>query len=570
MAEYLSPGVYVEEYDSTPRAIEGVGTSTAGFIGMTVKGPTVGAPSLCTSFADFQRQFGGHLSEYTHGPYRYLPASVEQFFANGGTRCFISRVVPENAAVAQAKAGPLTLRAANEGKWGNRILVSLTTVNRRKLQLIRKEGERIYVGKSLNGFAEGDLVEFAGELNRIQSIFENTVTFENEFEGDPVDAALVPKAVLYSVEMEMVIRYDSEVETYTGLNLVPNSVNNLEARLSASRLVAVEALEPVDEIINPVSALLGAGKLSGSIAFSGGSDGTMDAVNAGVYIGQDGGPGKRTGIQAFLENDLASIIAVPGITIPEVVVSLVAHCENEKNRFAVLDIPKELVKTGDIIEYRNMIDSTYAAMYHPWIQVFDPVTKKPGFIPPSGAVAGVYSRTDVARGVHKAPANEAVVCTGLSVNYNTGEQDILNPAGVNLIRALPGQGIRVWGARTASSNNSFKYVNVRRLFIYVEQSIKNATNWVVFEPNNSSLWARVQMAVSAFLENMFRAGMFSGETPAEAFFVDIGPNTMSRDDIMNGRLICEIGIAPSRPAEFVIFRVTQFTSEAGSAAAAAE
>ena len=570
MAEYLSPGVYVEEYDSTPRAIEGVGTSTAGFIGMTVKGPTVGAPSLCTSFADFQRQFGGHLSEYTHGPYRYLPASVEQFFANGGTRCFISRVVPENAAVAQAKAGPLTLRAANEGKWGNRILVSLTTVNRRKLQLIRKEGERIYVGKSLNGFAEGDLVEFAGELNRIQSIFENTVTFENEFEGDPVDAALVPKAVLYSVEMEMVIRYDSEVETYTGLNLVPNSVNNLEARLSASRLVAVEALEPVDEIINPVSALLGAGKLSGSIAFSGGSDGTMDAVNAGVYIGQDGGPGKRTGIQAFLENDLASIIAVPGITIPEVVVSLVAHCENEKNRFAVLDIPKELVKTGDIIEYRNMIDSTYAAMYHPWIQVFDPVTKKPGFIPPSGAVAGVYSRTDVARGVHKAPANEAVACTGLSVNYNTAEQDILNPAGVNLIRALPGQGIRVWGARTASSNNSFKYVNVRRLFIYVEQSIKNATNWVVFEPNNSSLWARVQMAVSAFLENMFRAGMLSGETPAEAFFVDIGPNTMSRDDIMNGRLICEIGIAPSRPAEFVIFRVTQFTSEAGSAAAAAE
>ena len=568
MAEYLSPGVYVEEYDSTPRAIEGVGTSTAGFIGMTVKGPTVGAPSLCTSFADFQRQFGGHLSEYTHGPYHYLPASVEQFFANGGTRCFISRVVPENAAVAQAKAGPLTLRAANEGKWGNRILVSLTTVNRRKLQLIRKEGERIYVGKSLNGFAEGDLVEFAGELNRIQSIFENTVTFENEFEGDPVDAALVPKAVLYSVEMEMVIRYDSEVETYTGLNLVPNSVNNLEARLSASRLVAVEALEPVDEIINPVSALLGAGKLSGSIAFSGGSDGTMDAVNAGVYIGQDGGPGKRTGIQAFLENDLASIIAVPGITIPEVVVSLVAHCENERNRFAVLDIPKELVKTGDIIEYRNMIDSTYAAMYHPWIQVFDPVTKKPGFIPPSGAVAGVYSRTDVARGVHKAPANEAVACTGLSVNYNTAEQDILNPAGVNLIRALPGQGIRVWGARTASSNNSFKYVNVRRLFIYVEQSIKNATNWVVFEPNNSSLWARVQMTVSSFLENMYRAGMLAGETPSEAFFVDIGPNTMSRDDIMNGRLICEIGIAPSRPAEFVIFRVTQFTAEAGGGEAA--
>ena len=332
------------------------------------------------------------------------------------------------------------------------------------------------------------------------------------------------------------------------------------------KLVTVDALEEVDGIVNPVSAIFGEGKLSGSIAFSGGSDGTMDAVNAGVYIGVDNGPGKRTGIQSFLENTVASIIAIPGVTIPEVIVSLVAHCENEKNRFAIIDIPQELVKTGDIIEYRNMIDSTYAAMYHPWIQVFDPVTKKPGFIPPSGAVAGVYSRTDVARGVHKAPANETVSCTGLSVNYNTGEQDILNPAGVNLIRALPGQGIRVWGARTASSNSSFKYVNVRRLFIYVEQSIKNATNWVVFEPNNSSLWARVQMTISAFLENLFRAGMLSGETPAEAFFVDIGPTTMSQDDILNGRLICEIGIAPSRPAEFVIFRVTQFTSEAGGSA----
>ena len=566
MAEYLSPGVYVEEYDSTPRAIEGVGTSTAGFIGMTVKGPTIGAPSLCTSFADFQRQFGGYLSEYSHGPYRYLPNAVEAFFQNGGTRCFVSRVIPENAKVAAAQQGPLSLRAANEGKWGNRILMSFTTVNRRKLQLIRKEGPAVYAAKTVAGFAEGDLVEFAGELNRISAIFENTVTFEQDFSGDPVDASLVPKAVVYSVEMDVTVRYEGDVETYSGVSMNATAPNYLGAKLAASKLVTVDALEEVDGIVNPVSAIFGEGKLSGSIAFSGGSDGTMDAVNAGVFIGVDNGPGKRTGIQSFLENTVASIIAIPGVTIPEVIVSLVAHCENEKNRFAIIDIPQELVKTGDIIEYRNMIDSTYAAMYHPWIQVFDPVTKKPGFIPPSGAVAGVYSRTDVARGVHKAPANETVSCTGLSVNYNTGEQDILNPAGVNLIRALPGQGIRVWGARTASSNSSFKYVNVRRLFIYVEQSIKNATNWVVFEPNNSSLWARVQMTISAFLENLFRAGMLSGETPAEAFFVDIGPTTMSQDDILNGRLICEIGIAPSRPAEFVIFRVTQFTSEAGGSA----
>ena len=566
MAEYLSPGVYVEEYESSPRAIEGIGTSTAGFIGMTVKGPTIGAPSLVTSFADFQRQFGGYLSEYSHGEYRYLPASVEQFFANGGTRCFISRVVPENAAVATAKAGILSLRAANEGKWGNRILVSFTTATKRKLQLIRKEGERVYVAKSVVGFAEGDLVEFAGELNRIEGIFENTITFAGEFGGDPVDPALVPKTLVYSVEMDVTVRYEGEVETYAGVNLQPNSADNLAARLADSKLVAVEALEITDDVVNPVSAILGEGKLAGSLAFAGGSDGTMDAVNAGVYIGIDNGPGKRTGIQSFVENNVASIIAVPGVTIPEVVVSLVSHCEREQNRFAILDGPMNLVKTGDVLEYRSMIDSSYAAMYHPWLQVYDPVTKKPGFVPPSGSVAGVFSRTDVSRGVHKAPANETVVCTGLSTNYTTGEQDILNPAGVNLIRALPGQGVRVWGARTASSDSNFKYVNVRRLFIYVEQSIRNATNWVVFEPNNSSLWARVQTTVSSFLENMFRAGMLSGETPSEAFFVDIGPNTMSRDDILNGRLICQIDIAPSRPAEFVIFRVTQYTSEAGQAA----
>lgn len=568
MAEYLSPGVYVEEYDSSPRSIEGVGTSTAAFVGMTVKGPTIGAPSLVTSFADFQRQFGGYLSEYSHGEYRYLPACVEQFFVNGGTRCYISRVIPENAAIATAKAGPLSLRAANEGKWGNRILVSFTTVNKRKMQMIRKEGERVYVAKTVAGFAEGDLVEFAGELNRIESIFENTITFANEFSGDIVDAALVPKALVYSVEMDVMVRYESDIETYSGVNLIPTSNRNLAAVLAGSNIIAVDDLVMDEAIVNPVSAILGEGKLSGSIAFAGGSDGTMDAVNAGVYIGIDNGPGKRTGIQAFLENNIASIIAVPGVTIPEVLVSLVTHCEREQNRFAVIDVPKELVKTNDILEYRSIIDSSYAAMYHPWLQVYDPVTKKPGFVPPSGAIAGVYSRTDITRGVHKAPANETVACTGLSVNYNAGEQDILNPAGVNLIRALPGQGIRVWGARTASSNTNFKYVNVRRLFIYIEQSIKNATNWVVFEPNNSSLWARVQITVSSFLENMFRAGMLSGESPAEAYFVDIGPNTMSRDDILNGRLICQIGIAPSRPAEFVIFRVTQFTAEAGGEAAA--
>ena len=209
-----------------------------------------------------------------------------------------------------------------------------------------------------------------------------------------------------------------------------------------------------------------------------------------------------------------------------------------------------------------MIDSTYAAMYHPWIQCFDRSTQRSGFFPPSGAVMGIYARTDIARGVHKAPANETVMCSDLSVNYTTGEQDILNPAGINLIRKLPGQGIRVWGARTAGSNSAFKYVNVRRLFIYVEESIRANTNWVVFEPNDATLWTRVRITISSFLETLWRGGMLAGASPEESYFVEIGASTMTTDDIKNGRLICNVGIAPSRPAEFVIFRVTQFTADA--------
>lgn len=202
-------------------------------------------------------------------------------------------------------------------------------------------------------------------------------------------------------------------------------------------------------------------------------------------------------------------------------------------------------------------------MYHPWIQQFDRLSKKNAYFPPSGAVMGVYARTDVGRGVHKAPANETVACTGLSVQFSKVEQDSLNPIGVNLIRNIPGSGIRIWGARTASNNSAFKYVNIRRLLIYVEESIKANTNWVVFEPNDQMLWERVSKSISLFLTQMWRNGMLAGGSEAESYFVDLGPSTMSPDDIRNGRLICNVGVAPVRPAEFIIFRVTQHTVEAG-------
>lgn len=561
MAEYFSPGVYVEEYDNSPRSIEGVGTSTAGFVGMAEKGPIEGEALLVTNFKDFTRQFGGFLSEFSFGQYRFLANSVEQFFINGGTRCYVSRVAPADAACATKTVGPLTVTAANPGKWGNRIQVTISSVNTRKLQLIAKSGDG-YIAKTTDGFREGDLVVVDGEYNRVTTIYDDSISFEKPFTKKVVDDKIIPQTLLYRVTISISVRYNDEVENYTGLTLNPMDPYYVMNKVAKSEMVKFE-LKQIDKIGNPVELIFGKGQTSAMITLEKGTDGNLSKVNAGTYIGVDNGPGKRTGIQSFVENNIVSMMAIPGITDPEVQMALVNHCELLKSRFAILDMPEEMYKTADLINFRGIIDSTYAAFYHPWLQVYDRAAGQPGFVPPSGAIAGIYSRTDITRGVHKAPANETVFCTGLEINYNKGEQDILNPAGVNLIRAIPGQGIRVWGARTASSNSAFKYVNVRRLFIYVEESIKANTNWVVFEPNDTTLWQRVSMTISSFLDGMWRSGMLTGNSPAEAYFVEIGPTTMSRDDIMNGRLICNIGIAPSRPAEFVIFRVTQHTAEAG-------
>ena len=563
MPQYFSPGVYVEEYDNSSRTIEGTGTSVAGFVGFAEKGPTVGAPVLITSYREFVRVFGRPLSEFEYGEYRYLAPAVEQFFVNGGGTCFVERAALPDAKRASITQGGLTLKAANEGKWGNRIQVTLTSVNKRKMQLVGKNGDA-YVAKTIDGFREGDTVCCNGEYNRVKSIFDSVISFEKAFKGEVVDTALVPKTVVYLAETDISVRYGEEVENYRGVSFNTANPNFIGYRMANSELVRV-SIEMDDKIGNPVTAILGDKHESGMITLEGGRDGSISKVTAGTFIGEDNGPGKRTGLEAFVENQAVSLMLIPGVTMPEVVIALVGQCERLKDRFAILDMPKDLYKVKDLLEYREMIDSTYAAMYHPWVQVFDRSANKPDFIPPSGAVAGVYARTDATRGVHKAPANEVVFSSGLSVNYNKSEQDYLNPAGINLIRTIPGQGIRIWGARTASSNSNFKYVNVRRLFIFVEESIKANTNWVVFEPNDTSLWDRVRTTISDFLDGLWRAGMLAGASRAEAFFVDIGPDTMTREDISNGRLICNIGIAPSKPAEFVVFRVTQFTAEAAAA-----
>jgi phage tail sheath protein FI len=276
----------------------------------------------------------------------------------------------------------------------------------------------------------------------------------------------------------------------------------------------------------------------------------------GAYMGTDNGPGERTGLKAFEEVEEINMVVAPGQTHPAIQDAVLSHCENMRYRFALLDSP-EVIEKGGVDKIPKPRDSKYGAYYFPWVEVYDPYQGNI-YMPPSGYMAGIYARVDGERGVHKAPANEIVRgALGLRYNITKGEQDILNPKGINVIRAFTNRGIRVWGARTISSDASWRYINVRRLFNMVEQSIENGTQWVVFEPNDPKLWKRVTRDLSAFLLRLWRQGALFGATPEQAFYVKCDAETNPPEVIDAGQLVVEIGMCPVKPAEFVIFRIGQ-------------
>jgi uncharacterized protein len=290
-----------------------------------------------------------------------------------------------------------------------------------------------------------------------------------------------------------------------------------------------------------------------------GTDGFVDLDD--TWVGVDNGPGKRSGIESLIDLSDVAIIAAPGKTTPVIQLALIAQCELLRFRFAVVDGERD-PKAGSvtsILAHAGLYDTSFAAYYQPWISVT--IDGQLRYLPPSGYMAGIYARVDDARGVWKAPANEPVLnVAALKTNFVTGEQDVLNPRGVDLIRQFEIGGIRVWGARTLSTDADLKYINVRRTLIFIEHSLDNGTQWVVFEPNTPVTWSRVTDSVSAFLLTQWRAGALFGRKPEQAFFVRCDETTMTADDILNGRLICEIGVAIVRPAEFVIFRIQQITN----------
>jgi phage tail sheath protein FI len=303
----------------------------------------------------------------------------------------------------------------------------------------------------------------------------------------------------------------------------------------------------------------------GIFFLTGGSDGDMPIL-ASFEGAEDATTNRKSGLVAFEDIEDISIVAAPGSTFTAtsaqaVANALIGHAERMQYRIAVLDSIKGQ-SIADVRAYRAKFDSSHAAFYYPWVRIVDPQTGQENLYPPSGFVAGIYARNDTERAVFKAPANEIVtLALGFEKLINKAQQEVLNPEGINCFRFFEGRGMRLWGARTASSDPEWKYVNLRRYFAYLERSIDKGTQWAVFEPNGERLWDNVRRTIEDFLLNEWQSGALLGDKPERSYFVKCDRSTMTQNDLDNGRLVCLVGVSPLRPAEFVIFRIGQWTAD---------
>ncbi|HYO17837.1 MAG TPA: phage tail sheath subtilisin-like domain-containing protein [Dermatophilaceae bacterium] len=503
MPTYLSPGVYVEEVEAGSRPIEGVGTAVAAFIGIAERGP-VNEPTFVTNWTQFTQSFGDFV------PGAYLAQAVYGYFLNGGGSCYIVRIGANGSSDAEA---PKALPPAPEVEVGGfRVKALEGAIGGPEIQVEVADAQ----GENLPDESFKLIVYRGGEV-------AETFDVVTPKRGKEYVATAVKSSKLITVE-----------EVARGALARPD---NQRVALAAPPPVAVEA-----EHLGPEDYVGDAADRTGFSGLEAVDEVTMVAVPDLMSAYQQGAL------------DLESVQAVQ--------LAMIAHCELMGDRVAILDPPPGL-SPQQVKEWRvdkAGYDSKYATLYYPWVKVFDPASSTSIFVPPSGHMAGIWARTDDTRGVHKAPANEVVRgAIALEVQLTKGEHDMLNPVGVNCVRAFPGRGIRVWGARTLSSDPAWRYLNVRRLFNYMEESILNGTQWVVFEPNDDALWARIRRTISAFLVNEWRKGALFGLTPDEAFYVKCDRETNPAEAIDAGMVTCEVGIAPVKPAEFVVFRLAQFS-----------
>lgn len=676
MPEYLAPGVFVEEVSFRAKSIEGVSTTTTGFIGAARFGPVHLEPDIVTSLGDFEQVYGGGdelaFADAGTAP-NFLWHAVRAFFTEGGKRLYISRVYQsgaggerpqlfepidpdqEFAVLASSGSGAtlryadgharvsdlvgegLMVRARHPGAMGNwRVRFTLrarsnilgsaidpitrqrrTTVgalNHRDLVWVRDIASPPAVGGELGRFyialwnedeavwrfrqvaagsppsSEGgmqtldelfpDPVPSAGDTLRVVTLGVSLLSRDGTREiATWSDLPLDPQHRQGAGGDSVFDRFATSPASAADARLLPLVIAR-DATAIASAADVLAALFDGDALplLEPTAAeaarnirvedKIGMG-ISADFLLTGGHDG--DRPGAGDYEGEaDPARSYALGLRQFEDIEDISIVAAPGSTwdyanydedADAIHGLLITHAERMRYRIAVLDS----AGAQTISEVRNMrarLDSKYAALYYPWVRVLDPVTRNEIDLPPSGFVAGIYARNDIDRGVYKAPANEVVrLALGFEMLLNKGQQEVLNPEGVNCFRFFEGRGMRLWGARTISSDPEWKYVNVRRYFAYLERSIDKGTQWAVFEPNGEQLWANVRRTIEDFLLNEFQNGALLGDKPEKAFFVRCDRSTMTQNDLDNGRLVCLVGVAPLKPAEFVIFRIGQWTAD---------
>jgi phage tail sheath protein FI len=502
MAIYSYPGVYVQEVNTGNKPIEGVSTSIVGFLGIAERGPLTA--TFLASYADFVRSFGSYFKDANNNQ-AYLAYAVEGFFLNGGQQCWIARVTSGTAVAATSNAAAnFQISAAGPGVSGNQI---------------------------------GFQILPAGTTPNNPATFCLQVYY---WANATLAAGLLPAKAF-------------QVEVFDNLSISPTSSMYFVGVVnSGSNLVTVAQPNPANPANVPVTA---------ATLLAGGNDGA--ALVIGDFQGSIVNPANPTGIAALAALDDVSILCCPDENSQArgaIATLLEAQCSNPNymDRFAILQSgPNEGPPSGVTPTVNSQ--RGYAAYYYPWLRVIDPTTNIPTLIPPGGHIAGIYARSDNDENVAKDPANEPIQgIDSLQLAIDNGTQGILNPIGVNCLRYFKGQGNLVWGGRTTSPDPDWVYINVRRLFIFIEKSIKQGTQWVVFEPNDTPTWNRVIRSVSDFLTGLWMQDMLQGATKDQAFFVRCDRTTMTQTDIDSGRLIAVVGIAPVYPAEFVIFQVGQW------------
>lgn len=515
MPEYLAPGDYIEGIDIDPKPIEGVSTSTVGFLGPTERGPI--DPTLITSFEEFQRKFGGYIKE------SYLAYALDGFFRNGGKRCYISRVYKRPAnysrSTIQTGTGTITIKALGPGDWGNRLYYKIEDAS-----LYKDGNERLKFFKLLVRYypRKPEAIEFESpdpKNDPIEEVYDNLSVM-------PYSSSYY-KNVVAGVS-NLIRIWDNFLEV--------KDINVIE-RPGRGAVIAEWTPVGEEEVADNNTQITNSD-------YDG--EGPVEIDNR-RYI--------KSGLLGLREVEDISLVCAPDAD-EDLTQSIIEECDTAKDRFAIVN--SQIGDIDDLNAIEPPVDSTYGAFYFPWFYVYDPLTKYKKLVPPCGHVAGIYARVDRERGVHKAPANEIVEgIMSLQVSVDKVKQDVLNPKGINVIRSFPGRGNLVWGARTISRDPKWKFINVRRLFIFIEKSVQRSTQRAVIEPNNERLWSQVKAIFTQFLTTVWKTGALMGTTAEEAFFVRVDRTTMTQNDIDNGRLIALVGIAPTKPAEFVIFRFAQ-------------